>query len=472
MDWETSLTSDHDHSNDSVSTTDDTASLNDALDDVPITVHVEICVKNQSALPNKGIVALFREYSQKLDRYYPGKLHKFPPSISKHVEYMNICMKSVKQVSIQDAHCHLHIFRNNQEGITEEIDDETSCDQVHVANTYSLPNHALDGLFDSLIFKDDIKHRLLNYMETISKYAKAGINKDLIAWNGVILLHGPPGTGKTSLCKALAQKLSIRLANEFAHCSLIEINSHSLFSKWFSESGKLVQKLFKSIMEQIEYEDSLVFVLIDEVESLAAARQSALNGSEPSDSIRAVNALLTQLDQLRSYSNVLVLATSNISQSIDLAFIDRADLKQYIGNPMEKARYCILQSCIEELLEKKLVVIKAESNGKDRKKDENTRENHYLSCYDEAKALDQQVISPIPFPKFVPNKRTHGQKCSQKLMQIVRSLHGFSGRSLRKLPFLTAVHFIESETSSLTHFLKCLQSTVRIEKDQRNKLKK
>lgn len=41
-------------------------------------------------------------------------------------------------------------------------------------------------------------------------------------------------------------------------------------------------------------------------------------GSEPSDAIRVVNALLTQLDQLRLKPNVLVLTTSNITGAIDL----------------------------------------------------------------------------------------------------------------------------------------------------------
>lgn len=55
--------------------------------------------------------------------------------------------------------------------------------------------------------------------------------------------------------------------------------------------------------------------------------QAAAGGGEPSDAIRAVNALLTQLDQLRRFPNVMVLTTSNITEAIDVAFVDRADIK-------------------------------------------------------------------------------------------------------------------------------------------------
>lgn len=51
----------------------------------------------------------------------------------------------------------------------------------------------------------------------------------------------------------------------FAQAQLIEVNAHSLFSKWFSESGKLVASLFSRIREAVEEEDTLVFVLVDEV---------------------------------------------------------------------------------------------------------------------------------------------------------------------------------------------------------------
>ena len=43
---------------------------------------------------------------------------------------------------------------------------------------------------------------------------------------------------------------------------LVEINAHSLFSKWFSESGKLVMKMFQHITELVEEEDVFVALLI------------------------------------------------------------------------------------------------------------------------------------------------------------------------------------------------------------------
>ncbi|KAF4798276.1 thyroid hormone receptor interactor 13 [Turdus rufiventris] len=122
-----------------------------------------------------------------------------------------------------------------------------------------------------------------------------------------------------------------------------------------SNSGKLVTKMFQKIQELVDDRDALVFVLIDEVESLTAARSAFKAGTEPSDAIRVVNAVLTQIDQIKRYPNVVILTTSNITEKIDMAFVDRADIKQYIGPPSTAAIFRIYLSCLEELMKCQII---------------------------------------------------------------------------------------------------------------------
>ncbi|XP_073486774.1 pachytene checkpoint protein 2 homolog isoform X2 [Aquarana catesbeiana] len=263
-------------------------------------------------------------------------------------------VKDRQPIDLSKCSIFVNVFHLNEEGPSSENLEEENGDLV-AADHWILPAAEFHGLWESLIYDIEIKSNLLDYVTTTLLFSDKNVDSNLIAWNRVVLLHGPPGTGKTSLCKALAQKLTIRLSYRYRYGQLVEINSHSLFSKWFSESGKLVTKMFQKIHELINEKDVLVFVLIDEVESLTAARNASRAGTEPSDAIRVVNAVLTQIDHIKRYPNVVILTTSNITEKIDMAFVDRADIKQYIGPPSKAGIFNIYVSCIEELMKCQII---------------------------------------------------------------------------------------------------------------------
>uniref|UniRef100_A0A665UGL0 Pachytene checkpoint protein 2 homolog n=1 Tax=Echeneis naucrates TaxID=173247 RepID=A0A665UGL0_ECHNA len=330
-----------------------------------------------------------------------------------------------------------HIYTLNEDGpSTLSLEDD---EELSAANHWLLPAAEFNGIWESLVYESGVKTQLLDYVTTTILFSDKNVDSNLISWNRVVLLHGPPGTGKTSLCKALAQKLSIRLSSRYSYGQFVEINSHSLFSKWFSESGKLVTKMFQKIQQLIDDKDALVFVLIDEVESLTAARNACQAGTEPSDAIRVVNSVLTQLDQIKRHSNVVILTTSNVTEKIDLAFVDRADIKQYIGPPSEKGIYNIYLSCLEELMKCQII-------------------------YPRQQLFTMFELETMGFAKSEVSEH------SLKLRNIALKSKGLSGRALRKLPFLAHGLFVKSPTVTLERFLDAMDQAVDKQREEKANL--
>ncbi|CAF3846907.1 unnamed protein product, partial [Rotaria sp. Silwood1] len=204
--------------------------------------------------------------------------------------------------------------------------------------------------------------------------------------------------GKTTLCKGLAQKVSIRMKELFNRFYFYELNAASLFSKWFSESSHNLSRFFDDITRICYDPLTFVIILIDEIESLSISRISSLSSNEPSDMLRVVNTLLTHIDRLKSFSNILVLTTSNLIEIIDQALIDRSDLILFIGPPSIKTTFHIYRACFIELIEKNLI-----------------------------------------YSKY------HSEELKDKLWNLAKLSHGLSGRTLRKLPMIAFSHIQQSD---------------------------
>ena len=73
--------------------------------------------------------------------------------------------------------------------------------EIAACQTWMLPNKAFYGLWESLHYSSSLKTDLIQYAETSFRLSQLGVSNTLISWNKVILFHGPPGTGKTSIAQ-------------------------------------------------------------------------------------------------------------------------------------------------------------------------------------------------------------------------------------------------------------------------------
>jgi transitional endoplasmic reticulum ATPase len=141
-----------------------------------------------------------------------------------------------------------------------------------------------------------------------------------------VLLHGPPGTGKTRLARAVANESDAR----FFHIAGPEIMGSA-----YGESEKKLRELFEQAAEQAP---SIIF--IDEIDSIAPKRSQVTGEAEK----RLVAQLLSLMDGLEPRQNLVVIAATNRPEAIDEALRrpGRFDREIVVGVPDEKGRREIL----------------------------------------------------------------------------------------------------------------------------------
>jgi len=149
-----------------------------------------------------------------------------------------------------------------------------------------------------------------------------------------ILLHGPSGTGKTLLAKAVATQ---------SEANFVSVRGPELLSKWVGESERGIREIFKRARQSAP-----CVVFFDEIDSIAPIRGA---GGETAVTERVVSQLLTELDGMENMHGVIVLAATNRADMIDPALLrpGRFDKIIQIPLPDKESRRSILKINAEKI---------------------------------------------------------------------------------------------------------------------------
>ena len=184
--------------------------------------------------------------------------------------------------------------------------------------------------WDDVVLDEEARERV---QQILTVFAEPDLARQVgVTVPAGIVLHGPPGTGKTTVARAMASQMS---------ASFYEVSAADLMSKWAGESEQRVAKLFQKARTN---RPSIIF--IDEIDSLLRRRSS---DSAAKWEERVLSQFLRELDGLTGGEGVLLVGATNRVDTLDEAIVGRRLVPIEIGLPDGAGRLALLRLLCREV---------------------------------------------------------------------------------------------------------------------------
>ena len=223
---------------------------------------------------------------------------------------------------------HLEAFKVMSDEITVEVEDfQQALSFVRPSaireSFVAIPDVKWDEIGGLTRVKKELQTLIIRSLKDPEALTKAGISPP----RGV-LLYGPSGSGKTMLAKAIANEAGV---------NFIAVDGPEIFGKWLGESEAAIRQIFL-VARQL----APCIIFFDQLDAIVPKRGMD-SGSRTTE--RVVNQILSELDGIKSASNILVIGATNRIDLVDSSVLraGRLGTKIFIPLPTEEERADILR---------------------------------------------------------------------------------------------------------------------------------
>jgi len=213
---------------------------------------------------------------------------------------------------------------NDSFAVQQVLDDETDsrAQAMEVTESPDVVYDDIGGISDQI---REVREAVEDPLDDPEQFEKVGVDPP----SGV-LLHGPPGTGKTMLAKAVANE---------SNATFIKMAGSELVRKFIGEGARLVRDLFELAADR---EPAVIF--IDEIDAVAAKRTDSKTSGD-AEVQRTMMQLLSEMDGFDDRGEVRIMAATNRFDMLDEAILrpGRFDRLIEVPEPNAEGRARILE---------------------------------------------------------------------------------------------------------------------------------